>query len=250
LAHGLELIDWKAPWLAPYQATGQACCRAVVQGGSVAQAMQRVVPACPVRFVSQSALPEGEPYERFIFETQQVPTRDGLHDFFNGLVWVHFPQTKRQLNRLQAEALARDGIQPVRGPVRDAVTLFDESGLILQAPDALWEALCVRDWQRLLVRERGLWAQARATLLGHAVMEQLVHPRKNITARVLRVPLEWSPSDWDGRLAAWLSAERLASKPFQPLPVLGIPGWWPANEDLGFYDDVSVFRPRRVPASA
>lgn len=250
MAHGLELIDWEAPWLVPYQATGQACSRAVAQGDTVAQAMERLASGSPVRFVSQSALPEGEPYERFIFETQQVPTREGLHDCFNGLVWLHFPQTKRQLNRLQAEALARDGIQPVRGPVRDAVTLLDESGLILQAPDALWEALCARDWQCLLVRERGLWQQARATLLGHAVMEQLVRPRKNITAHVLRVPLEWSPGDLDRQLAAWLHAEHLATKPFQPLPVLGVPGWWSANESAGFYDDVAVFRPRRVPASA
>ncbi len=29
------------------------------------------------------------------------------------------------------------------------------------------------------------------------------------------------------------------------LPVLGVPGWWPANEDEAFYDDASVFRPPR-----
>ena len=28
-----------------------------------------------------------------------------------------------------------------------------------------------------------------------------------------------------------------------PLPVLGIPGWWPANENPGFYADTAVFRP-------
>ena len=28
-----------------------------------------------------------------------------------------------------------------------------------------------------------------------------------------------------------------------PLPVLGIPGWWPANEDPDFYVDNRVFRP-------
>ena len=30
-----------------------------------------------------------------------------------------------------------------------------------------------------------------------------------------------------------------------PLPVLGIPGWWPANEQASFYEDTQVFRPRR-----
>jgi hypothetical protein len=25
--------------------------------------------------------------------------------------------------------------------------------------------------------------------------------------------------------------------------VLGVPGWWPGNEDFSFYDDALVFRP-------
>ena len=29
-----------------------------------------------------------------------------------------------------------------------------------------------------------------------------------------------------------------------PLPLLGVPGWWPANADPAFYDDASVFRSR------
>ena len=29
---------------------------------------------------------------------------------------------------------------------------------------------------------------------------------------------------------------------FAPLPVLGVPGWWPANESPAFYDDATVFR--------
>jgi hypothetical protein len=43
-------------------------------------------------------------------------------------------------------------------------------------------------------------------------------------------------------MAADLSAEKLSGKPFAHLPVLGVPLWWPANEDPSFYDDRSVFR--------
>jgi hypothetical protein len=32
------------------------------------------------------------------------------------------------------------------------------------------------------------------------------------------------------------------SKPWLPLPVLGVPGWWNSNEEIGFYDDAAVFR--------
>ena len=51
----------------------------------------------------------------------------------------------------------------------------------------------------------------------------------------------------DAWLAQDLTAAKLAAKPFVPLPVLGVPGWWPDNEDPAFYADAGVFRPvRRV----
>ena len=59
-----------------------------------------------------------------------------------------------------------------------------------------------------------------------------------------------SIADLDRWMAADLSAEKIASKPFAHLPVLGVPGWWPANTVAGFYDDASVFRlPRQSPNS-
>jgi len=30
-----------------------------------------------------------------------------------------------------------------------------------------------------------------------------------------------------------------------PLPVLGVPGWWPDNERESFYDDADYFRSGR-----
>lgn len=247
MAHGLEHIDWAAPWLAPYRTVGEPLAQAVCAGGSNARVLDAA--GGPVRFVHQEMLPAGQAYEHFIFESGQVPTREGLHDFFNGLVWLHFPQTKRRLNALQAAAIAADGIGPVRGPLRDALTLFDENGALLQVPDVLWEAICARDWRRLFVEHRPLWRLARVTLFGHALIEKLVQPRKDITAHVYRVPLDVPPESLDTWLAGDLAPGRLADKPFQPLPVLGVPGWWPVNEAPAFYQDAQVFRPRRTPAA-
>lgn len=243
MAHGLELIDWDQPWLAFLRPAGEPLAAQVDAGCSVCDVLN--TSGAPVRFVSQSALPDGMAYEQFIFETGQVPTRDGLHDFFNGLVWLQFPQTKRRLNRLQAAQIASDGVQATRGPVRDAITVFDENAALLQAPDVLWETLCARDWGRLFGELRPLWAQARLILFGHALLEKLVQPRKGITAHVYRVPGELAPQAIDGWLAQDLAAGRLATKPFTPLPVLGVPGWWPDNEAAGFYADTAVFRPPR-----
>ncbi len=67
-----------------------------------------------------------------------MPTRDNLHDFFNGLAWLHFPQAKRCLNELQAAEIdQRRRGRPPRGPLRDALTLFDENGAVLDAPPVL-----------------------------------------------------------------------------------------------------------------
>jgi len=244
VAAGVDAIDWSAPWL-------QGLPRVALDDGSgtVHEALNRAGVA-PVRFVPQSALPPGTAYEQFIDDTGTVPTRDNLHDFFNGLVWLHFPHTKHRLNQLQAQAIAADGVQAVRGPLRDALTVFDENGAVLQAPDALWEALRARDWQRLFIHLRPLWREARLTLFGHALLEKLVAPRKPMVAHVHPAPPAIdSVADLDEWLAQAVQPGVWAAKPFAPLPVLGVPGWWPANEAPGFYADTQVFRPLREAAS-
>jgi hypothetical protein len=202
----------------------------------------------PVAFVPAEALPAGIAYEQFIFETGQVPTRSNLHDFFNGLCWLTFPQAKRRLNEMQAMAIAQDGVGAVRGPLRDAITVFDENAALLYAPDALWEALSAHEWKKTFVALRPLWEQAQLVLFGHALLEKLAQPRKEITAHVYRVTQPWQDVPaLDAWLAADLSPARLSAKPFTPLPVLGVPGWHPENANFSFYDDSFVFRPRRAP---
>ena len=74
-------------------------------------------------------------------------------------------------------------------------------------------------------------------------------PYKSITAHVYAVPVPLGlegDAAWDAWLFASLSAEGLRHKPFTPLPVLGVPGWWAANEEPDFYADAQVFRPARV----
>ena len=70
-----------------------------------------------MRFVPQSFLPAGQAYEQFIFETGTVPTRDNLHDFFNGLCWLRFPKTKQKLNQLQAGEKVRFLAEKIDGKI-------------------------------------------------------------------------------------------------------------------------------------
>lgn len=201
-----------------------------------------------VKFVPQSALPEGQAYEDFIFKTSQVPTRDGLHDFFNGLCWHRFPLAKRRLNQLQAAEIEAQGVRATRGPVRDALTLFDENVVLMHAPDEVWAALQARDWLKLFVGLREQWQQVHLVLFGHALVEKLVTPYKSITGHVYRIDNQVNPHD-EAALDAWLVQDlqpaKLATKPYEPLPVLGIPGWCAANAERAYYEDVNVFRPKR-----
>jgi hypothetical protein len=198
-----------------------------------------------VEFVPQSDLLADIAYEAFIFSHKRIPTRDNLHDFFNGLCWLRFPQAKSRLNFLQAQAIASQGVSAARGSLRDALTLFDENVLLLQASDDLWHALQVRDWKKLFGELRDEWQSAHIVIFGHALLEKLVRPYKSITAHVFRIASDVDAKD-DQALDAWvannLQPDYLATKPYLPLPVLGIPGWWPENEDLSFYSDTQVFR--------
>jgi hypothetical protein len=242
----LNAVAWTRPWFAPWREPGEAMAARITAGTPPHEVLNEGGAA--IRFVVQEELRAGVAYEQFIFDTGRCPVRPGLHDFFNALVWMRFPRTKAALNRLQAQEIARSGIAGRRGPVRDAITVFDENGALLQAPPALWQALEERQWRRLFVQLRPLWRQARLWIFGHALLEQLADPRKGLTAHVWRSDAALdSGASADAWLAARCTTEVLATKPFTPLPVLGVPGWWPGNENFSFYDDSLVFRPRKTP---
>lgn len=272
-------IDWSQPWFAPWRELGEPAAQRALQQQSVAEALNAINHAAKreasagsgdiasaasvnttragltlgdvkaVKFVPQANLPEGQAYEDFIFKTAQVPTRDGLHDFFNGLCWHRFPLAKRRLNQLQAAEIDTQGVRATRGPVRDALTLFDENVILMHAPDVVWAALQSRDWLKLFVDLREQWQQVHLVLFGHALVEKLVTPYKSITGHVYRIANEVNPHD-EAALDVWLVQDlqppKLATKPYEPLPVLGIPGWCVANAERAFYEDTTVFRPKRV----
>lgn len=233
-------MDTPQPWLRPYLPRLQQVLDAAhLQSTAAALNSAIAGDALAARFVEQSALPDDEPYESFIFRTACVPTRDNTHDLLNGLIWLSYPRTKRRLNALQAGEIARLGTTGARGALRDALTVFDENAALLQAPAELVDALRAHDWHTVFVTQRKLWDQAHLILFGHALLEKLLQPRKAITAHV------WLTDELtDDSVAASLSPERLTTKPFLPLPVLGVPGWWHLNEDPAFYADALVFRPR------
>ena len=216
----------------------------------------------PIRFVPQSELPAGTSYEAFISATGRIPTRNNLHDFFNGLIWLAFPRIKVQLNALQAaeivkaEFIEQAEVKAVRtrGRVRDAATIFDENAAIFITRDMeRVDALRAHRWGEVFVtRPTAFERDCEVQLFGHALMEKLVSPYKAITAHAWVIVVDEAyfsmPSQyrrvWIDRLLAGQLADGLSTSDFTPLPVFGLPGW-AQQQDAAFYADVSVFRPKR-----
>jgi hypothetical protein len=245
--------QWQAPWWQPWRKLGQQVTVRVQAGEAVYEALNACAVASAMRFVPQSALPEGAAYETFIFETKTVPTRDNLHDFFNGLAWLRFPRIKARLNALQYGEISEHGVQPLRGAMRDALTLFDENAAFLCADlhAPVIAALRERDWHAAFQTHRALLEVHPPVLFGHALLEKLVDPYKSVTAHVF--PAQGATdsiafgdlSKLDATVAAQLSPAALLPKPFVPMQVLGVPLWWAANESADFYTDSTVFRAPR-----
>ena len=242
-------LDWRSPWLAPLRELRPCIGRADWREALSAEARQRGVTTTagrPIRFVAADDAGTAA-YEAHIAATGCVPTRDNAHDLFNALIWLTCPLTKAALNARQAQEIARDGVRGRRGAVRDAATLIDESGLLLAADGETCAALMRRDWPWLFAEQRARWRGDWLPLaFGHALIEKLLTPYKGLTAVVVCLPLAGATlAQIDEAAARWIRETPLAPPLLAHLPVLGIPGWWPANEDPSFYADAAVFRERR-----
>jgi hypothetical protein len=214
----------------------------------------RTVTGQPVSFVPPQD--DGLGYEARIAARGEVETRpDNWHDWFNGLVWLTFPLAKAALSARHAAELAAAG--DGRGAVRDAMTHFDECGAVVVAEDAsLLDLLAAFSWKELFVTRRAeVVAGLRIFIFGHATYEALLAPFRGLTAKCvltpvaagwLQQPLAAQLDDLDVRLATDLAAGRHGDpRSLQPLPLLGLPGVTPANEDPAYYDDAWQFRPGR-----
>lgn len=263
-----------APWLAPYAARLAALAPLApaarlarldawaAEAGVVTESGRRL------RFVADSddataqavsAARQRCAYETRIFETGEVATRidpaGARHDLCNALVWLTWPRSKARLNALHAGAIARLGPAAPRGRLRDAATLFDENAVLWVGTDpSLEAALRAFDWPGLFIERRTAFGPGlRVHVFGHALLDKLDAPYPAITAHAwpLRRPADAAVSVLDRALADSLEPDRLSTRSFCPLPVMGLPGWCEANQDPAFYHEATVFRPgrRRMPAA-
>lgn len=199
------------------------------------------------------------PYEERVFETGEVPTRaSSWHDLFNAFAWLAYPRTKAVVNRRHVEELRKRRGELLRGTARDVLTLFDEGGMLVACADPSLANL-LRDfrWKELFwLRRADVRAGMRFHVFGHAILETALAPFRGVTAKALIVDASDDAiaqstgalnAALDARAAEYFeSPDALAStKSLAPLPILGIPGWTPENENPAYYDDVGQFRTGR-----
>lgn len=200
--------------------------------------------------------PDGLVYECRIWESGEVETRpDNWHDFFNALVWLSFPQTKIAVSAAHMRAMQAPG--EARGTPRDALTHFDECGIVvLTSQPELLDLLRDFQWKQLFVERRAeVIRSMRFVIFGHATYEQMLKPFRGLTAKavlyeVTEAWLEMGDSEQLAAVDKLLAADLISGRytrpgDFQPLPLLGIPGVTPDSEDPAYYDDTWQFRPGR-----
>ncbi|HEY2629457.1 MAG TPA: DUF3025 domain-containing protein, partial [Usitatibacter sp.] len=109
----------------------------------------------PLRFVAPREHTDRERryYELHIAATGEIETRrDNWHDLFNALAWIAFPHAKATINAQHAAILEERGEAETkrRGPERDALTLFDEGGVLVASADpALQQLIADFRWKEL-----------------------------------------------------------------------------------------------------
>jgi hypothetical protein len=190
-------------------------------------------------------------FDRLLAETSFVPTRVGsFHDLLGALIWLHFPALKTQIHQLQLA-----GEKHVRGPVENAATHLDESGvLVVSTEPTVFQALSTLKWCELFWERRAeLRENTRFLVFGHGLLDALrePHPRLmgqalfvQVSVERLRLPSSELRVFLDGALAMALRGFLSEPSRLHPLPVLGVPDWSP-HQSRAYYEDQRYFRPAR-----
>ena len=219
--------------------------------------------ALPLRFVAHEPgkLLFERQYEPRCYLNGEVQMRARVwHDLLNALVWLTFPEAKAAINARHYQALmsAAPELKKQRGAVRDMVTLFDESGVIVvSADEELNNLLRGFQWKELFWRRREQVNAAMGFyLFGHGLYEKALQPYVGMTGQGLLLPVEqeffsWSPArrlgHIDKRVAAYLNAPEhcRSTRELCPVPLLGVPGWAVENVEESYYNNTAYFRSAR-----
>jgi hypothetical protein len=135
------------------------------------------------------------------------------------------------------------------------IVTFESGSSEQNSQQLILQALQTHLWTRVFVEYREAWGkQLNTFMFGHANLEMLLQPFIGLTGKWIAVEVEQGFSELshqqqlsevDDKLEHMIKQQDLFSqkKPLFPLPLLGIPGVWNANENAEFYANTDYFRP-------
>ncbi len=197
-------------------------------------------------------------YESAVYLTGQVQTRvKSWHDFFNALVWQIFPRAKSVLNQIHYQDQLIESLNKVkhRSALRDAVTHFDESGVIVVSSEkTLIQLLKNFEWKQLFWQERkAVLSSMRFFVFGHGLYEKALNPYIGMTGKGIIIDVDdiFFKRDVseqlqfiDRMLESFLLESLSTNADLTPIPLLGYPDWTKDNTYEAYYENNKYFRDR------
>jgi len=139
-----------------------------------------------------------------------------------------------------------------RSPLENKITLFDECGaIIISNNQYLLSLIKDHQWQQVFITEKESFKNdIKCIIFGHAIFEKMLNPYIGLTCHCLLIHdtelLEHTKNqrmDILDKIIGNIWHNQISNNPtkFDVLPILGIPGLWP-DQNQAFYDNNTYFR--------
>ena len=164
-----------------------------------------------------------EQYESRVYLKNELQTRtENWHDFFNAIIWLKFPITKKTLNDLHYQQAINRPKGSNRSLLENRITQFDECGaIIISNNQALLDLVKDHKWEELFIKNRHQFEKNfKCIVFGHAIFEKAFDPYIGMTCHCILIH----------------EPKRLHS-----FPILGIPNYY-INQSDSFYQNSTYFR--------
>jgi hypothetical protein len=194
-------------------------------------------------------------YDALVFNEKKIPIRKNIvHDYFNAITWLAFPNAKKKLNKKNFIFLENNYLNGNKNRPRniDLTTLLDESGIIVVTKNSYLASLMEKKkWKTVFWDNRDIVKKSfRFFLFGHSLFEKLMNKYIGTAARALIISdesllldkitinnVDQMLSDYIDRDSFFKNLEKSIS-----IPLFAIPGWSNLNEKEEFYQGNEYLR--------
>jgi len=194
-------------------------------------------------------------YDALVFKEKKIPIRkEVVHDYFNALTWLAFPNSKKKLNKKNFTLLEQNYLNGNKNRPRniDLTTLLDESGIIILTKNSYLASLIrQKKWKTVFWDNRNMVKESfRFFLFGHSLFEKIMNEYIGTAARALIISNDnfsldkITISNVDKILSQYIdndfffkNLEKTVS-----VPLFAIPGWSNLNEKQEFYQGNEYLR--------